>query len=284
MSECGPTPIQVSNPFLMPLNSQRYFAAKLAMDAVRPEFLIDVGCSDANFLFYLSRSPNYLRFAIGIDKDVGALKKGERSLSQSNFPHRHGRPFEISLVCEDVTAFSSDFIDEYQFAPFVVILELIEHLEEMELSAAVENIFGRLKPLNIFLTTPNIEYNEILTTVFERQKRCRNFRHSDHKFEWNRFEFGKWVSGIREKYGYEAEIGGIGKVSESTEDIGSASHSVLFRRMEKVERRFVSPKNGKFLVVVEVDAVVNRISGFTPQPTPDPSENEPETESESTKE
>jgi hypothetical protein len=243
----------------MPLNTQRYFAARLAMDVVRPHFIIDIGCSDANFLFYLSRSPHYLRFAIGVDKDIGALKKGERSLAQSNFPHRHARPFEVSLVSEDVTAFSSDFIKEYQFAPFVTMLELIEHLDEKELSAAIENVFEQLRPLNVFLTTPNIEYNDILTSAFQRRKRCGAFRHSDHKFEWNRAEFGKWVADLREKYGYETEIGGIGKVCENTEDVGFASHSVLFRRIKKVERSFAGPTHRQFFVRVEVDAVVTDI-------------------------
>lgn len=61
----------------------------------------------------------------------------------------------------------------------------IEHLFPVTLENTPFNIFGRMRPKCVVLTTPNSDYNVLfdLTTPF---------RHYDHKFEWSRDQFTDW--------------------------------------------------------------------------------------------
>jgi hypothetical protein len=50
-------------------------------------------------------------------------------------------------------------------------------------------------------------------------------RHSDHRFEWTRAEFGRWVERVAAAYGYTAEIRGVG---EAHADTGAPTQLALF--------------------------------------------------------
>jgi hypothetical protein len=156
------------------------------------------------------------------------------------------------------------------------MLELIEHLSLTELDAAVTQVFGVLQPLYVFVTTPNIEYNPILSKAFEDRRREGEFRHPGHQFEWTREEFKVWCESVCSKFVYRADIFGIGQVvgSPDAESVGFASNAVLFCRVDKVIKEFSAPSNGCFVAALEVDAQTNYIPGFTPQPTPEVSEDE----------
>jgi hypothetical protein len=266
----------ISNPFFFPLSSQRYHRTVSILDEVHPPFLIDMGCADCGFLFYLSKNPAYLHFAIGLDKDVHVLKRGHRTLTGPSLIHRHPRPFAVALVREDVTQLSAAFVEQYKFCPFVSILELIEHLNEADLDAAVHQIFGALQPLAVFLTTPNAEYNEVLCRSFEGNRRFGTMRHPDHQFEWTRQEFATWCASVSAAFGYSANIAGVGQVVDGEDDgsVGFATHSVLFVKNHRVGREFASPENPDFLAVIQVDALENPLHGYTPQPTPEASEDD----------
>ena len=67
------------NPFLKPLSSQRYFGAMTKAIESQADFLIDFGCAECDFLFYVSRRPERLLFGIGVDKDDFVLKKAQRN-------------------------------------------------------------------------------------------------------------------------------------------------------------------------------------------------------------
>jgi hypothetical protein len=202
--------IETPSPFKSPLNSQRYFAAVAKMHTIRPSFVVDIGCSACDFLFYLSLHPNYLQFAVGLDKNLSALTQGHRNLTAPSIVPRCSRDFSVSLFHEDITQLSPGFIEQFEFAPFVTMIEVIEHLTVEELEAPMTSVFGSLQPLHVFITTPNIEYNEVLTKVFSKTAESGKFRHSDHKFEWTRQEFQVWCEGISSRYGYSSLMSGIG--------------------------------------------------------------------------
>jgi hypothetical protein len=274
--EDEPTSIEVSNPFLRPLVSQRYFAALSSLNEARPDFVLDIGCCECGFLFYLSRRPGSLRFGVGLDKDKSALARGHKVLNGPVISQKHSRTFPVSLFCEDVTKLTSSFVKQFKDAPFVTMLELIEHLSPEELRAAESQVFGLLQPHWVFLTTPNIEYNGVLSSAFSGSRGEGAFRHWDHHFEWTRREFGDWCERVASEFGYSCHISGIGRVVDGSDDgsVGFASHSVLFERKEKVVGAFAVPSDGCFLANISVDARVNPVPGFTPQPTPEPSDEE----------
>lgn len=62
----------------------------------------------------------------------------------------------------------------------------IEHLHSDVLDAIPNTVFDFIKPKLAVFTTPNVEFN-ILFPNFTGE-----FRHFDHKFEWNRKQFQKW--------------------------------------------------------------------------------------------
>lgn len=61
----------------------------------------------------------------------------------------------------------------------------IEHLFPGTLENTPYNIFGRMRPKCVVLTTPNSDYNVLFDMVTP-------FRHDDHKFEWSREQFVDW--------------------------------------------------------------------------------------------
>ena len=181
--------------FVKPLCSQRYFEAVNRIKQVRPSFFIDFGCAEADFIFYVSRHPDFLSFAVGVDKDETVIKKARRTFQGGAF-YRHSRPFGVSIVQEDIAQLSQEFLEQYRNCPFVTCLELIEHLTLEQLEVATNELFGKLQPNHVYLTTPNIEYNNILTAVYDGAPRSRVFRHPDHKFEWTRDEFAGWCEHV----------------------------------------------------------------------------------------
>ena len=236
--------VRIDNPFLKPLSSQRYFQAFEHIKALNTEFIIDIGCSDCSFLFYLSQNPYNLKFSIGLDKDVGALNKGSRNLSRPQLCYPHTRKYIVSLMKEDVTNLSKHFVNKYKNCPFVTAIELIEHLDFADLILFNENVFGKLQPEAVFVTTPNIEYNDIITSAFGRDKKFGQFRHPDHRFEFTRTEFRSWCDSICSEYGYYATISGVGKCIEDDDGThGFASHSALFTRKIENKLEFSPPEN-----------------------------------------
>ncbi|OHT14198.1 hypothetical protein TRFO_15487 [Tritrichomonas foetus] len=236
---------EVSNPFLRPLASQRYCQAFSHIKVLKPKFIIDFGCAECDFLFYLSKNPEGLDFSIGVDCSINALNKGKRNISVPGIFYSKTRPYNLFLLNEDVTKLSDDFIKEYKNSPFVTFLELIEHLDQDELRNFENEIFSKLQPEVVYLTTPNIEYNEILTRSFGKDRRFGEFRHVDHKFEFTRSEFREWCNKICEKYNYSANIDGVGKTLDGEDDgnHGCGSHSVLFTlKAEKVKTDFKEPE------------------------------------------
>ena len=261
------------NPFLKPLSSQRYFGAMTKAIESQAHFLIDFGCAECDFLFYVSRRPEKLLFGIGVDKDDFVLKKAQRTFSGGSISYARSRPFQVALLKEDITSLSDEFVEKYQHCPFVTALELIEHLDPEDVSKAVKEIFGRLKPKCVYLTTPNIEYNDLLTESFGRDRRHGKFRHLDHKFEWTRAEFAEWCNSIAKAYPYTCDVGGVGRIVDGDDGTkGFASHAVFFTRTESVDREFDLPENPVYLTVVDVDAEENYVPGFTPKATPEHSQ------------
>lgn len=68
------------------------------------------------------------------------------------------------------------------YPDILVCSEVIEHLTEYNRKLVLENIKNMIKPKYIILTTPNITYNEKYGLIDE-------YRHKDHKIEYNEKEF-----------------------------------------------------------------------------------------------
>ncbi|EIW57435.1 uncharacterized protein TRAVEDRAFT_37905 [Trametes versicolor FP-101664 SS1] len=133
----------------------------------------------------------------------------------------------------------------------VVSTEVIEHLPEDVLQAFAPVVLGAYHPRIVLLTTPSYTFNARFTAPdapFEARsgwpdptrRTKRIFRHHDHKFEWTVEEFTQWCNAVAEEWGYDVELGGVGKAEENDEwerddELGWASQVAEFRRREGAE-------------------------------------------------
>lgn len=108
----------------------------------------------------------------------------------------------------------------------VTMIEVIEHLFPKELENFPSVVFQKIKPMTVVITTPNADFNVLF--------QCNGqFRHWDHKFEWNRKQFAEWCETICLAYHYRYVISGIGKGPEGTEKLGCCSQMAVFTRITR---------------------------------------------------
>lgn len=126
----------------------------------------------------------------------------------------------------------------------------IEHLPPPALCAFAPTLLGLYRPRLLLVTTPNYEYNARFSApnapsttriaigrafLDPTGRTTRVFRHSDHKFEWTPSELSSWAHKAAIQYGYEVNVGAIGRAEEEDpwgrdEELGRATQTVLFRR------------------------------------------------------
>jgi len=103
-----------------------------------------------------------------------------------------------------------------------VLMEVVEHVDPPRLPALEATVFGHARPRAVIVTTPNVEYNV-------HYEGLSGLRHSDHRFEWTRAEFGRWAERVAAEYGYAVRIRGVG---EAHDDTGAPTQLALFTEQE----------------------------------------------------
>jgi small RNA 2'-O-methyltransferase len=175
------------------------------------ETVLDLGCGAGAFLRRLVAEPQFRRI-VGVDSSAPALLLAEQLLAADN-ETTHPR---LSLQHGSVT----DVGPELAGFDAAVMIELIEHLDPADLGQLERCVFGRLRPRVVVITTPNREYNT-LHGVPEGQ-----YRHPDHRFEWDRKRFERWASGVARRNQYTVAFEGIGPANVW---FGSSSQLAIFR-------------------------------------------------------
>lgn len=103
------------------------------------------------------------------------------------------------------------------------MIETIEHVRPEQLSRVERAVFSEMRPKQLFMTTPNQEYNPLFDLG------PGEFREADHKFEWSRAKFQRWVAGVAGRNGYKVEFGGIGEMDP---EFGHPTQTALFTRTD----------------------------------------------------
>ena len=101
------------------------------------------------------------------------------------------------------------------------LVEVIEHLDEVRLSALQKTVFEFARPKTIIITTPNADYD----VRFEDYVPGK-MRHMDHRFEWSRKEFEEWGTKLALQYGYQVVFSPIGEIDE---EVGALSQMAVFK-------------------------------------------------------
>jgi 3' terminal RNA ribose 2'-O-methyltransferase Hen1 len=204
----------------VPLHAQRLAAVLGVITAAGARSVLDLGCGSGKLLAELVRQPG-LRRIVGVDVSHRALEAAARRLHLDRMAPRQRERVELlhgSLTYRDSRLRGFDA---------AAVVEVIEHLDPPRVGAFENALFGHARPDTVVLTTPNAEYNVLLSGL-----EAGRFRHADHRFEWTRGQFADWAAGVADRYGYRAELSGVGPEGTAPDGtgLGCPSQLAVFRR------------------------------------------------------
>ncbi|MEV6928409.1 3' terminal RNA ribose 2'-O-methyltransferase Hen1 [Dactylosporangium sp. NPDC051485] len=160
--------------------------------------VLDLGCGPGALLGELVRDPRYTEI-VGADVSAGALAQAARRLHLDRLPERQRA--RIRLLQSALT-YRDDRLKGFDAA---VLMEVVEHVDPPRLPALEASVFGHAAPATVVVTTPNVEYNALYPGLAPGR-----LRHADHRFEWDRAQFGAWCDAVAARYGYKVTRSGIG--------------------------------------------------------------------------
>jgi 3' terminal RNA ribose 2'-O-methyltransferase Hen1 len=196
------------------LHQQRLNAALEALKASEAAKVLDLGCGEGRLLKMLLREGQFTRI-LGVDVSFYSLQIAARRLRLKEMSPEQRERIEL---LQSALTYRDKRLRGFDAAALV---EVIEHLDLERLPALERAIFEFARPATVVVTTPNREYNAQYALPEDK------LRHSDHRFEWTRAEFAIWVQQVAEKFGYTANITGIG---EEDALCGTASQMAVFRK------------------------------------------------------
>ncbi|MER7002957.1 3' terminal RNA ribose 2'-O-methyltransferase Hen1 [Dactylosporangium sp. NPDC000555] len=160
--------------------------------------VLDLGCGPGALLGELVRDRRYTEI-VGADVSTVALEMAARRLHLDRLPERQRA--RIRLLQTALT-YRDDRLKGFDAA---VLMEVIEHVDPPRLPALAASLFGHAAPATVVVTTPNVEYNALYPGLAHG-----HLRHADHRFEWDRAQFGTWCDEVAAGYGYTVTRSGIG--------------------------------------------------------------------------
>ncbi|KJA19363.1 hypothetical protein HYPSUDRAFT_56655 [Hypholoma sublateritium FD-334 SS-4] len=202
---------------------QRISFIVAVLERYKSQTVLDIGSGPGILLVELLRQrvniPS-LNTIIAVEIDEELVQDMVGKLTKDVCIQKHGEPSDIcvQLFNASLTVFNPRF----QMADAIVATEVIEHLDDNELSSFSTLVFGTYRPSTVILTTPNYDFNKYFDSpVNEEERRTtrfkdptgrtdRIFRQADHRFEWTMDEFQTWCSRIASTYGYNVEFTGVG--------------------------------------------------------------------------
>jgi len=201
----------------LPLAATRRGAVLAVLRAAGAASVLDLGCGDGALIRDLLADPAFTRI-LGVDVSDRALRTAARRLRLDRLPDRQRA--RVELVQGSLT-----YRDE-RLAGFdaAVLMEVVEHIDPPRLPALARVVFGHARPRTVVVTTPNREHNVRFETLA-----AGTLRHRDHRFEWDRAEFGAWAQEVAETHEYAVRFLPVG-----TDDpqVGPPTQAAVFNRDE----------------------------------------------------
>jgi 3' terminal RNA ribose 2'-O-methyltransferase Hen1 len=197
----------------VPLARQRRRAVLAELERSGAASVLDLGCGPGALLSDLMRDKRFTRI-VGVDISTQALAAAQKRLRLDRAPERQRD--RVSLLQSALT-YADDRLVGFDAA---VLMEVVEHVDPPRLASLAAAVFGHAGPSTVVITTPNKEYNV-------RYRLTAAMRHHDHRFEWNRAEFGPWCAEVASRYGYEVRVTGVG---EPDPELGCPTQLATFTR------------------------------------------------------
>lgn len=205
----------------VPLAARRRAAVLAALRAAGARRVLDLGCGQGQLVGELLKDPRITE-VVGLDVSVRALASAARRLRIERLPERVAA--RVRLV-QGSLAYTDARLKGYDAA---VLSEVIEHVDPERLPALEYAVFGAARPGTVVVTTPNAEYNVCWPTLPAGQ-----LRHADHRFEWDRAQFGDWARRTAERHGYTVAFAPVG---EEDPQAGPPTQLAVFTRNDTPDR------------------------------------------------
>lgn len=196
------------------LNEQRLGVVRDVLRASGATSVVDLGCGEGNLLRLLLGERQFTRI-VGMDVSCRGLEKAANRLKFERLPDPQRRRIELmqgSLLYRDRRLASFDA---------AAVVEVIEHLDPPRLAAFERVVFEFARPGTVVVTTPNVEYNVLWTTL-----PAGRLRHRDHRFEWTRAQFRAWATRVAERFGYAVHFASVGPEAAA---VGPPTQMAVFR-------------------------------------------------------
>ena len=184
-----------------------------ALKGLGAKRVADLGCGEGRLLNLLIKD-RFFEEILGMDVSLRCLERAASRLRLEQRPASFAKRIQLihgSLVYRDKRLAGYDA---------AALVEVIEHLDAARLTALERVVFEFARPRAVVLTTPNSEYNVLFEGLAEG-----TLRHSDHRFEWTRFEFAEWCARVGERFGYTWRILPVGPEDPTH---GAPSQMALF--------------------------------------------------------
>src|SRR4051794_3501099 len=185
------------------LNEQRLGAVVASLRASGARRVLDLGCGAGSLIRELLRDKQFEEI-VGLDVSIRTLEAAQRRLKVDRLPPMQANRLKLihgSLMYRDKRLEGFDA---------AAVVEVVEHLDPPRLSAFERVLFEFARPTTVVLTTPNREYN----VTWERLP-AGQFRHPDHRFEWDRKEFQAWAHAVAGRFGYAVRFVPVGPEHEA---------------------------------------------------------------------
>jgi 3' terminal RNA ribose 2'-O-methyltransferase Hen1 len=192
-----------------------------ALRAAGAQRVLDLGCGSGALLRLLMADPAFTEI-LGVDVSTRALGIAARRLKLDSLPPHVSKRIHVR---QSALTYADPSLAGYDAA---VLMEVIEHVDEERLPALENAVFTVARPRTVVVTTPNSEYNVRFETLA-----ADTFRHTDHRFEWTRAQFGDWTSGVAERNGYTVRHLPVGPEDA---EVGPPTQLAVFTTREEVSR------------------------------------------------
>ena len=197
------------------LNDQRLSAVLSELRASGAKTVLDMGCGEGHLLQLLIKEKDFIAIA-GTDVSAAILSRTADNLKLDRMAEERKKRvtlFQSSLCYRD---------KRFKNYDAAAIVEVIEHLDENRLPALEAVVFADAAPATVIITTPNYDYN-----VNYEGLTANHFRHSDHRFEWNRVQFRAWADSIAARHDYSVRYEDIG---EQDKNQNTPTQMAVFRK------------------------------------------------------
>jgi 3' terminal RNA ribose 2'-O-methyltransferase Hen1 len=197
------------------LADQRMEAVARALKAAGAKRVLDLGCGEGRLLRRLL-ADSFFEQLVGVDASMAVLARARERLGLDRLPD--AQRARLQLLHSSLTYRDS------RLAGFdgAAVVEVVEHLDPERLVAFERSVFEFASPRVVALTTPNAEYN-----VRFRSLPAGQFRHRDHRFEWNRNDFRSWSEAVAARFRYQVTFEGVGP---DDPEVGAPTQMAVFKR------------------------------------------------------